>query len=205
MTSIILVTSVFDLRVILWGKIRSQSPSGVKVLNTFFEQKQLSGTEKASTWYNEKHKLTYSCDNRKLTSESMHLQATRHCTPYPQRWSTTWTGRGPEGTQPSDAPEEWDSLCCPARQESTVGTWSLRCCPIMNKEPPSVWKINLFEGKYYIGKANTVKKKRSCDSFYRSLSYSLSIKRLNSIATLPERDSSTKQVNPWQISPKVFQ
>ena len=30
----------------------------------------------------------------------------------------------------------------------------------MNKEPPSVWKINLFEGKYYIGKANTVKKKK---------------------------------------------
>ena len=29
----------------------------------------------------------------------------------------------------------------------------------MNKEPPSVWKKNLFEGKYYIGKANTVKKK----------------------------------------------
>ena len=54
MISIILVTSVFDLRVILKGKIRSQSPSGVKGLNTFFEQKHLSGTEKASTWYNEK-------------------------------------------------------------------------------------------------------------------------------------------------------
>lgn len=52
MISIILVTS--DLRVILKGKIRSQSPSGVKGLNTFFEQKHLSGTEKASTWYNEK-------------------------------------------------------------------------------------------------------------------------------------------------------
>ena len=49
MISIILVTSVFDLRVILKGKIRSQSPSV-----TFFEQKHLSGTEKASTWYNEK-------------------------------------------------------------------------------------------------------------------------------------------------------
>ena len=26
----------------------------VKGLNTFFEEKQLSGTEKASTWFNEK-------------------------------------------------------------------------------------------------------------------------------------------------------
>ena len=123
----------------------------------------------------------------------MHLQATRHCTPYPQRWSTTWTGRGPEGTQPSDAPGEWDSLCCPARPESTVGTWSLRCCPTINKEPPSVWKINLFVGKYYNGQASTVKKLRSCDSFYRSLSYPHSIR---SIATLPERDSSPTQVTP---------
>lgn len=54
MISIILVTSTFDFRVILKGKIRSQSPSGVKGLNTFFEQKHLSGAEKASTWYNEK-------------------------------------------------------------------------------------------------------------------------------------------------------
>lgn len=74
----------------------------------------------------------------------------------------------------------------------------------MNKEPPSVWKINLFEGKYYIGKANTVKKKKGLVTLSIE-AYRIPIALSDSIATLPERDSSTKQVNPWQISPKVFQ